>query len=107
MDGDVAAGYETDVLVPFKEALSQQIGRALQFFYSGTSFNRVDQILLAGRPASIPEIDLLVGDRLKLPTRVANPFRRMSLSPAIQRQQLIREAPGMMVAVGLALRGFD
>jgi type IV pilus assembly protein PilM len=107
MGGDVAAGYETDVLVPFKEALSQQIGRALQFFYSGTSFNRVDQILLAGRPASIPEIDLLVGDRLKLPTRVANPFRRMSLSPAIQRQQLIREAPGMMVAVGLALRGFD
>lgn len=107
LDGDVAEGYETDVLGPFKEALAQQIGRALQFFYSGTSFNRVDRLLLAGRPASIPGIDLLMAERLKLPAAVANPFRRMSISPNINSQELMREAPGMMVAVGLALRGFD
>jgi type IV pilus assembly protein PilM len=107
LDGDVADGYETDVLGPFKEALAQQIGRALQFFYSGTSFNHVDRILLAGRPASIPGIDILMAERLKLPAMVANPFRRMSLSPSVKPQELMREAPGMMVAVGLALRGFD
>ncbi|MBK1722118.1 pilus assembly protein PilM [Thiocystis violacea] len=107
MDGDVAETYEIDVLGPFKEALAQQIGRALQFFYSGTTFNKVDQILLAGGPASIPRIDALVEDRLKVPTMVANPFSQMSLSPDIKSQQLMREAPGMMVAVGLALRGFD
>jgi len=107
LDGEVAEGYQNDVLGPFKEALAQQIGRALQFFYSGTSFNRVSRILLAGRPASIPEIDLLVAERLRLPTRVANPFHQMSLSRAIKAQDLKREAPGMMIAVGLALRGFD
>jgi type IV pilus assembly protein PilM len=107
LDGDVAEGYETDVLGPFKEALAQQIGRALQFFYSGTSFNRVDRLLLAGRPASIPGIDLLMAERLKLPAAVANPFRRMSIAPGVNTQELMREAPGMMVAVGLALRGFD
>jgi type IV pilus assembly protein PilM len=107
LDGDVAEGYGTDVLAPFKEALAQQIGRALQFFYSGTSFNRVDRILLAGRPASILGIDALLAERLKLPTAVANPFRRMSISPSVKAQELMREAPGMMVAVGLALRGFD
>ncbi len=107
LDGDVADSYELDVLTPFKEALAQQIGRALQFFYSGTTFNKVDQVLLAGGPASIPRIDTLVEDRLKIPTMVANPFGQMSLSPDIKSQQLMREAPGMMVAVGLALRGFD
>ncbi|MBK1717412.1 pilus assembly protein PilM [Thiocystis violacea] len=107
LDGDVAENYEIDVLNPFKEALAQQIGRALQFFYSGTTFNKVDQILLAGGPASIPRIDALVEDRLKIPTMVANPFDQMSLSPDIKSQQLMREAPAMMVAVGLALRGFD
>ena len=107
LDGDVADTYETDVLNPFKEALAQQIGRALQFFYSGTTFNRVDQILLAGGPAGIRKIDVLVEERLKLPTLVANPFSQMSLSPGIKSQELMREAPGMMVAVGLALRGFD
>lgn len=107
LDGDVAENYEEDVLAPFKEALAQQIGRALQFFYSGTTFNRVDQVLLAGGPASIRKIDALVEDRLKVPTMVANPFSQMSLSPSIKSQELMREAPGMMVAVGLALRGFD
>ncbi|EGV18000.1 type IV pilus assembly protein PilM [Thiocapsa marina 5811] len=107
LDGDVADGYETDVLGPFKEALAQQIGRALQFFYSGTSFNRVDRLLLAGRPASIPGIDVLMAERLKLPTAVANAFRHMSISPSVNTRELMREAPGMMVAVGLALRGFD
>lgn len=107
LDGDVAETYEVDVLGPFKEALAQQIGRALQFFYSGTTFNKVDQILLAGGPAGIPRIDTLVEERLKVPTLVANPFNQMSLSPDIKSQQLMRAAPGMMVAVGLALRGFD
>jgi len=107
LDGDVADDYEDGVLQPFKEALAQQIGRALQFFYSGTTFSRVDQILLAGGPASIRKIDVLIEERLKVPTMVANPFGQMSLSPSIKSQELMREAPGMMVAVGLALRGFD
>ncbi len=107
LDGDVAETYEAEVLDPFKEALAQQIGRALQFFYSGTTFNRVDQILLSGGPASIRKIDVLVEERLKLPTLVANPFSQMSLAPSVKSPELMREAPGMMVAVGLALRGFD
>ncbi|EXJ17096.1 pilus assembly protein PilM [Imhoffiella purpurea] len=107
LDGDVAENYETEILLPFKEALAQQIGRALQFFYSGTTYNRVDRVLLAGGPASIPKIDILIEDRLKVPTTIANPFGQMSLSPSIKSQELMREAPGMMVAVGLALRGFD
>lgn len=107
LDGDVAENYDTEVLGPFKEALAQQIGRALQFFYSGTTFSRVDQIILAGGAASIRKIDELVEERLGLPTMVANPFAHMSLSPRIKAQELMREAPGLMVAVGLALRGFD
>ncbi len=107
LDGDVAENYDTEVLAPFKEALAQQIGRALQFFYSGTTFNRVDRIVLAGGAASIRKIDELVEERLGLPTMVANPFVHMSLSPRVRAQELMREAPAMMIAVGLALRGFD
>ncbi len=107
LDGDVAENYDTEVLSPFKEALAQQISRALQFFYSGTTFSRVDQVILAGGAASIRKIDELVEERLGLPTMVANPFTQMSLSPRVKAQELMREAPGLMVAVGLALRGFD
>jgi type IV pilus assembly protein PilM len=105
--GDVADTYEIEVLNPFKEALAQQIGRALQFFYSGTTFSSVDRILLAGGAASLPRIDVLVEERLRISTTVANPFGQMSFAPRVNSQSLLHEAPGMMVAVGLALRGFD
>lgn len=107
LDGDVGPSYESDVLDPFKEALAQQIGRALQFFYSGTTFSRVGEILLSGGPASIRGIDKLIEDRLKVATKVVNPFAQMSLAPRIKSQELMRQAPALMIAVGLALRGFD
>ncbi|MBN2885939.1 MAG: pilus assembly protein PilM [Chromatiaceae bacterium] len=106
-DGDVADGYEGTVLTPFKEALAQQVGRGLQFFYSGSSFSKVDLILLAGGPASLPKLDQLVTERIRVPTLVANPFTHMAIASGLNSQELMREAPGMMVALGLALRGFD
>jgi type IV pilus assembly protein PilM len=107
VNGGLPENYGTEVLGPFKEALAQQISRALQFFYSASSFNRVDQIILAGGPASIQGIDELVEERLGISTSVANPFAHMSMSPRIKAQALSRDAPALMIAVGLALRGFD
>jgi type IV pilus assembly protein PilM len=107
IEGGLPENYETEVLSPFKEALVQQIGRALQFFYSASTYNRVDQLVLAGGSAAIRGIDELVEERLSISTSVAHPFSHMSLSPKIQAQSLNRDAPAMMIAVGLALRGFD
>ncbi|QIK36685.1 pilus assembly protein PilM [Caldichromatium japonicum] len=106
-EGTVADTYEGEVLTPFREALAQQIGRALQFFYSGTSFSSIDRLILAGGTASIPRIQTVVEERLKIPTAVANPFAQMAFASRIDSKLLLREAPEMMVAVGLALRGFD
>jgi type IV pilus assembly protein PilM len=107
IEGGLPDNYEAEVLSPFKEALAQQISRALQFFYSASTFNRVDQIILAGGSAGIHGIDELVEERLSIPTSVANPFSHMSLSPKIQPQTLSRDAPALIISVGLALRGFD
>ncbi len=107
IDGGLPENYGSDVLGPFKEALAQQISRALQFFYSGSSYNRVDRVILAGGAASIRSIDELVEERLGIATTVANPFARMSMSPKVQASSLNRDAPAMMIAVGLALRGFE
>ena len=45
--GRLPESYEIEVLEPFKEAMVQQVSRLLQFFYAGSEFNRVDQIVLA------------------------------------------------------------
>jgi type IV pilus assembly protein PilM len=98
--------FETEVLGPFKEALAQQIARALQFFYSASTFNRTDRVILAGGSASIGKIDELVEERLGFPVSIANPFAHMALGERIEAAVLEQSAPAMMIAVGLALRGF-
>ncbi|WP_274607609.1 pilus assembly protein PilM [Thiococcus pfennigii] len=103
---DLPGGYQAEVIGPFKEAVAQQIGRALQFFYSATTYTRVDRILLAGGGASLSKLDRLVEERLGTLTRVANPFEQVAIPKDFPVAALNRDAPALVLAVGLALRGF-
>jgi len=107
LHGQLPENFTTEVLTPYKEALAQQIARALQFFYSASTSNRTDQVILAGGSASIPKLDELVEERLGFPVSIADPFAYMAIAERIDTAELRRAAPSMMIAVGLALRGFD
>ncbi|HEY4528961.1 MAG TPA: pilus assembly protein PilM [Luteimonas sp.] len=105
--GGLPESYEIEVLEPFKEALVQQISRLLQFFYAGSEFNRVDQVVLAGGCASITGIAAMVEEQLGVQTVIANPLARMTLGSRVQAHALAQDAPALMIACGLALRSFD
>ncbi len=105
--GGLPDSYEAEVLQPFVQSLSTEVARALQFFTSSTQYNRVDHIVLAGGGAAIPAIDVAVQDRTQVNTVVANPFHAMSLGSKIKQQQVALDAPALMVACGLAMRGVD
>lgn len=105
--GGLPDNYEADVLRPFMEAMGQEIMRALQFFYSSSPFNSVNQLLLAGGCAQIPGIEELVAERAGVPAMVANPFVGMSRASRARGQLLDNDAPSLMIACGLALRSFD
>ncbi|WP_343211206.1 pilus assembly protein PilM [Arenimonas sp.] len=105
--GGLPESYEVEVLEPFKEALVQQVSRLLQFFYAGSDFNRVDQVVLAGGCGSIAGIGNLVEEQLGVPTVIANPLANMALGPRVQAHALAQDAPALMIACGLALRSFD
>ncbi len=105
--GGLPDNYVPEVLKPFKDAMVQQVSRSLQFFFSSSQYNSVDQVVLAGGCASIPSIDELIEDKLGVITSVANPFANMSLSSRIKPQALGADAPALMIACGLAMRSFD
>ncbi len=105
--GGLPDNYQSDVLRPFMEGMCQEIMRALQYFYSSSPFNSVDQILLAGGCAQILGIDEMVGARVGITTQIANPFATMSVASRVKTQLLTNEAPSLMVSCGLALRSFD
>jgi len=105
--GGLPDNYLSEVLDPFKDAMSQQVSRSLQFFFSSGQHNHVDHIVLAGGSASIAGIDELIESRIGTTTSVANPFADMALSSRVKPQTLSNDAPAMMIACGLALRSFD
>ena len=105
--GGLPDDFESEVLRPFMDNLSMEVQRALQFFFTSTQYNAVDQILLAGGSAVIPGLDEAVNTRTQVPTMVANPFAAMQTSPRIQLKRLMVDAPSMIVACGLAMRRFD
>lgn len=106
-EGGLPEGYEQEVLEPFRESLAQQISRLLQFYYAGSDYNRVDQLVLCGGGASIRGLAQQVEEQLGIPTTVANPLAQMTLGSRVQAQDVARNAPSLMIACGLALRSFD
>mgnify|MGYP003396913496 FL=1 len=105
--GGLPESYESEVLEPFKEGVAQQISRLLQFFYSGSDYSRVDQIVLAGGCAAINGMDQVVEQHLGVGTVVANPIASMTVSPRVQAHALAADAQALLIACGLALRSFD
>jgi len=105
--GTLPEGYETELLAPFMENLALEISRALQFFFTSTQYNQVDNIVLAGGCAVIPGVDEVVATRTQVSTLIANPFANMVLSERVRAKSLLADASSLMVACGLALRRFD
>ncbi|MDP2677226.1 MAG: pilus assembly protein PilM [Rhodoferax sp.] len=104
--GDLPDDYAVAVLQPFVESLVQEIGRALQFFFTSTTHNKVDLVMLAGGSAGLPGLTAMVTRQSGFPCVVANPFEGMRLAEALGQKKIVPDAPAYLTACGLALRRF-
>lgn len=103
--GGLPEEYEYEILAPFKDAVVQQVSQTLQFFFSSSHYNEVDHILLAGGVAAIDGLSDLVQENLSTPTRVANPFEDLVIGSKVNKALLKNDAPSLLIACGLAMRG--
>lgn len=105
--GGLPDDYMEEVLLPFKETIVQQVSRSLQIFTSSSDETEIHYVVLAGGVAKLHGLDTLIQNQLKIKTFVANPFLEVEVSSKVDKTALFDEAPGLMVACGLALRNFD
>lgn len=104
--GDLPDDYATLVLQPFIDSLVQEISRALQFFFTSTTHNKVDVVMLAGGSAALPGLTVAVTKQTNFACTVANPFEGMGIAKGVRQANLAREAPSYLTCCGLALRRF-
>ena len=105
--GELPAGFEPELLSPFRKLAAAQIGRMLQFFFSSSPVSAVERIRLVGGGALIADLDRAVAEHTGIPTAVGNLFDPLGGAVPVNRPSLEREAPLFAVACGLALRSLD
>jgi len=103
---DLPEDYDTQILAPFVDSLSQEIGRALQYFFTSTPHHKVHYVMLAGGTATLPGLKDRVTELTGFASMVVNPFDNMKLGAAVRENKLRREAPSYLTACGLAMRRF-
>jgi type IV pilus assembly protein PilM len=104
--GDLPEDYNNGVLGPFVDSMAQEIGRALQFFFTSTPYNRVDYVMLAGGSAALPGLTESVTQHTSFACNLVNPFEGMEVSDTVRDRKMRREAPSYLTSCGLAMRRF-
>jgi len=104
--GDLPEDFQETILGPFVDSLSQEIGRALQYFFTSTPHHKVHYVMLAGGTATLPGLKDRVTELTGFAAMVVNPFDGMKLGSAVRESKLRREAPSYLTACGLAMRRF-
>ena len=105
--GDLPEDYAGGVLRPFVDSMAQEIGRALQFFFTSTPNSRVDYVMLGGGSSALPGLAEAVTQQTTFACVLANPFDGMALGANIREKRMQREAASYLTACGLALRRFS
>ena len=106
LSGDLPEDYDTAILAPFVDSLSQEIGRALQYFFTSTPHHKVHYVMLAGGTATLAGFKDRVTDLTGFAANVVNPFDQMQLGSSVRESRVRREAPSYLTACGLAMRRF-
>ena len=99
--------FEEEVLEPFQLNIVHQISRALQFYASSSEYSNIGTIYLSGGVASLKGLAPMVQHELGMTTRVADPVTGMDIAQNVAVTAVKRNATNLMIAIGLALRGFD
>lgn len=104
--GDLPEDYDSAILVPFVDSLSQEIGRALQYFFTSTPHHKVHYVMLGGGTAGLPGLKERVTELTGFASMVVNPFDNMKLGSAVREAKVRRDAASYLTACGLAMRRF-
>jgi type IV pilus assembly protein PilM len=107
-EGGLPGNFQSEVLDPFIDDMTQQVSRSLQFYLaSGSGREQPEKILICGGCANIPGVADVISSRVGIAAERGDPLGQMKLSSRAKAQAVNRDATALLTACGLALRSFD
>ena len=97
--------FVSAVQEPFVEMLQQEVSRALQFFYSSSSFSNIDSVVLCGACCALEGLASDLEVKMRAKVSVMDPVANATVQT--NREGVKKVAPGLSIAYGLALRGIN
>lgn len=101
------AGFDDEVLEPYRQSVIQQVGRALQFYSSSREYSSINTLYLAGGGAVADGLVEAVGAELGMNAELADPLKNIKVAPRVNAAMLDKMRPTLVTACGLALRGVE
>lgn len=87
-------------------AVLTKLQRLMQFFFSTHHADEIQQILLAGGLALVPDLEKQIAETLQINVGIADPFIATPFADDRTRENLISIAPRMLLSCGLAKQPF-
>lgn len=96
---DIRRGLEDAVRL-----LAEDVQRSIEYHYAQPEAREVSQVFVSGEGALISGLDSYMGELLDIPTRLANPLRKLVANRSnVSDEQLRMMEPVLTVALGLAI----
>lgn len=92
------------VVMSASEDIINEVGRSLDYYKSTTVHEEINEIILSGGGALVRDFPRILSEKLGIESRVAEPFRNISIPQKFDISYLQEMAPMAAIAVGLALR---
>lgn len=85
------------------ENLISHLRHTIQFFFSSKPNVHIQQLVLSGDCATIPELPIFIQKEIGIDTIIADPFKSMRFDPLINQEEIKKSASTLMLCCGLAL----
>lgn len=105
INGDLPDNYNFEVFMPYVMALSVEINRNIQLFYTATTVKHIDAIALIGGGAIQAAIAEEIKEVTSIPCYIIDPFQGMEIDSRIDMELLQQHKSMLFKSTGLALRG--
>jgi len=92
------------VIAAASEDIISEIGRSLDYYKSTTLHEDINEVILSGGGALIKEFPRTLSEKIGVESKVAEPFRNVSIPKKFDMSYIREMAPMAAIAVGLALR---